>query len=197
VKRVRVLLGVLIGALALAGCSLVPTASSPQLIGHKHVPFGLLGKTIPGTKNGRVRFISQPVYIVDATGHLAPSSRIVPSPPVLESVLRQLIIGPTKIESFAGYTSALPKNLVLLSASFRGRIGYIDLASTLSKTSRSQEVLAVGQLVLTAHDVGVTLGIDVKGIEITVAGVTQSSPLPDGHSGIFVTTRDFRRLLNP
>ncbi len=195
-RRLRVLIALCLGALALAGCSLVPTTSSPQLIG-KHVPFGLLGKTIPGTNNGRVRFISQPVYIVDATGHLAPSSRIVPSPPVLESVLRQLIIGPTKIESFAGYTSALPKNLIVLSASFRGAVGYIDLATTLSDMPRSQEVLAIGQLVLTAKDVGVTRGIAIKGVEITVAGVVQDSPLPGGHKSILVTPQDFARLLNP
>lgn len=195
-RRVRVLLGLLLGAVALAGCSLVPTASSPQVIAPKGVPFGLLGKTIPGTNNGRVRFISQPVFIVDVTGHLSSSSRIVPSPPVLVSVLRQLIIGPTKIESFAGYTSALPKNLVLLSASFRAGIGYIDLASTLSKLPRGQEVLAVGQLVLTAKDVGVTLGIQVKGLEITVAGVTQRLPLPDGHEANLVTPQDFQRLSN-
>jgi hypothetical protein len=196
VKRARNLLGLFLVGLALAGCSLVPTSKSPQLIGPKQVKFGLLGKTIPGTNNGRVRFISQPVYIVDATGHLAPSSRIVPSPPVLESVLRQLIIGPTKIESFAGYTSALPKNLIILSASFRSRIGYIDLASTLSKLSRSQEVLAVGQIVLTSRDVGVTLGIQVKGVEITVAGVAQDSPIPGGREANLVTTQDFQRLLN-
>jgi hypothetical protein len=197
VRRLRILIALFLGAFALAGCTLVPTASSPQLIGHKHVPFGLLGKTIPGTKNGRVRFISQIVYIVDATGHLSASSRIVPAPPVLESVLRQLIIGPTKIESFAGYTSELPKNLVLLSASFRSGIGYIDLASSLSKLPRSQEVLAIGQLVLTAHDVGLTLDIKVRGIEFTVAGVTQSSPLPNGHNANFVKKQDFQSLLNP
>jgi len=177
VRRLRTLLGLVLGALALAGCTMVPTASSPQVIGPQHVPFGLLGKTIPGTNNGRVRFISQPVYIVDATGHLSSSSRIVPSPPVLASVLRQLIIGPTTIESGGGYTSALPKNLIILSASFRGEIGYIDLGSTLNKLPRGQEVLAVGQLVLTARDVGLTLGIQIKGVEITVAGVTQDLSL--------------------
>jgi spore germination protein GerM len=83
---------------------------------------------------------------------------------VLASVLRQLIIGPTKTESFAGYTSALPKTLVILSASFRSGVGYVDLASTLTKLPRSQEVLAVGQLVLTAKDVGVTLGIQLPAI---------------------------------
>ena len=196
-RKARVLLGLVLGALALAGCSLVPTASSPQVIGPRHVPFGLLGKTIPGTNNGRVRFITQPVYIVDATGHLSSTSRIVPSPPVLESVLRQLIIGPTKIESGLGYTSALPKDLIVLTASFRGGVGYIDLASTLSKMPRNQEVLAVGQLVLTAHDVGLTLGIEAKGVEITVAGVAQNSPLPGGHEAILVTNLDFQRLLNP
>jgi Sporulation and spore germination len=197
VKRVRGVLALVFGALALAGCSLVPTTSSPQLIGRSHVPFGLMGRIIPGTGNGRVRFITQPVFIVDATGHLAPSSRIVPAPPVLESVLRQLIIGPTKNETFAGYTSALPKNLLLLSASFRSGVGYIDLATTLSKMPRSQQVLAVGQLVLTAYDVGLTLGIQVKGVELTVAGVVQSSPIPGGHRATVVTKREAQRLLNP
>jgi hypothetical protein len=49
---------------------------------------------------------------------------------------------------------------------------------------------------LTAHDVGLTLDIQVKGVEINVAGVVQSSPLPGGHQANLVTTRDFQRLLN-
>jgi hypothetical protein len=195
-RRLRVLLALLVGAVALSGCTFVSTTPSPQTITPKNVPFGLLGRTIPGTNNGRVRFISQPVYIVDATGHLAPSSRIVPSPPSLESVLRQLIIGPTKIESFAGYTSALPKNLIVLSARFGGDVGYVDLATPLSKLPRGQEVLAVGQMVLTARDVGLTLDIGVKGIEITVAGVPQNLPIPGGHEERLVTPADFQHLSN-
>jgi len=196
VRRVRALAGLFLVALALAGCTLVPTSKAPQLIGPKQVGLGLLGKTIPGTNNGRVTFISQPIIIVDATGHLAALSRIVPAPPVLESVLRQLIIGPTKIESFAGYTSALPQSLNILSASFRSGVGYIDLGSSLSKLSRSQEILAVGQLVLTSRDVGITLGIAVRGVEINVAGVTQDSPIPGGRNAVLVTYADFQRLLN-
>ena len=191
-RRIRALIGGALGALLLSGCSLVPTATAPTLIARHHFPLGLLGKTIPGTNNGRVRFITQPVYIVDATGHLAPSSRIVPSPPVLATVLRQLIIGPTQIESFAGYTSALPKNLVLLSASIKGGIGYIDLASALTTLGRSKEVLAVGQLVLTARDAGAPLGI-----QITVGGRLQRSLLPSGARAQLVTPSDFSGLLNP
>jgi hypothetical protein len=192
---VRALAGLFLVALALAGCSLVPTSKTPQLIAPKQVGLNLLSKTIPGT-NSRVRFISVPVYIVDATGHLSASTRIVPTPPVLESVLRQLIIGPTKIESSAGYTSALPKTLIILSASFRGGIGYIDLGSSLSKLSRGQEVLAVGQIVLTSHVVGLTLGIADRGIEITVAGVAQDSPIPGGREANLVTNQDFQGLQN-
>jgi hypothetical protein len=193
---VRLILGLVVGAVALSGCTLVSTTPSPQKVSPKDVPFGLLGKTIPGTNNGRVVFISQPVYIVDVTGHLAPSSRIVPSPPVLESVLRQLIIGPTKLEAASGYTSALPKNLIILSANFRADIAYVDLATSLSKLPHDQETLAIGQMVLTARDVGYTLGIAVKGIEITVAGVPQDLPIPGGHEERLVTTEDFSSLLN-
>ena len=187
----RVLLGPIVGAVLLSGCSLVPTTSSPQKVNKKNVPFGLLGRTIPGTKNGRVVFKTQPVYIVDVSGHLSASSRIVPSPPVLASVLRQLILGPTRLEAKLGYTSALPKNLVLLSASLKAGIGYVDLASSLAKMSRAQEVLAVGQLVLTAHDVGAT-----RGLEISVAGEAEHSPLPNGQSRNLVRPRYFLSLEN-
>lgn len=190
-RPVRTLLFVAIAALALSSCSLVPTASSPDLIVRKQIPFSLLGSSIPGTNNGRVHFITQPVFIVDATGHLAPSSRIVPSPPVLATVLRQLILGPTQIEGFAGYTSALPKSLILLSASIKDGLGYIDIATPLSELRPSQEVLAVGQLVLTAHDVGAS-----SGIEITVGGRIQRSLLPTGVRSPIVTPKDYENLLN-
>lgn len=190
-KPLRLLGALAVGAVLLSGCSLVPTASRPELIGRSHVGLGLLGKNIPGTNNGRVRFSTQPVYIVDPTGHLGAASRIVPSPPVLASVLRQLVLGPTNIESGDGYSSALPRNLIVLSASIRDGIGYVDLASSLDTLPRAKEVLAVGQLVLTAHQVGAT-----KGIEITVGGVAALSPLPGGQKRTLVTPVDFQSLLN-
>jgi hypothetical protein len=191
-RRTTVLGALALSAMLLSGCTLVPTASQPQTISPSHVPFSLLNKTIPGTNNGHVHFKTQPVYIVDATGHLAPSSRIVASPVALDSVLRQLVIGPTKIEGLAGYTSALPKNLVILSAVLRNGIGDVDIATSFGSMPRRQQVLAIGQLVLTAHDVAG----DTQGIEISVAGVLQLSPLPDGHDVHLVTPGDFQRLLD-
>ena len=110
--RVRGVAALVLASVLLSSCTLVPTSKAPSRINPALVPLGLLSKTIPGTASGHVIFITQPVYIVDATGHLAPSSRIVPSPPTLSSVLRELILGPTDIEVATGYTSALPNNSI-------------------------------------------------------------------------------------
>jgi hypothetical protein len=191
VKRWSIVLVMLVGGIALSSCTLVATNSAPVRINTSAVPFGLLSPTIPGTNGARVRFSRQPVYFVDATDNLAPSSRIVPYPPVLSTVVEQLILGPTDIERSAGYSSDLPKKLVLLSANVRGEIGYVNFATPLSGLSREQQVLAVGQLVLTAYDVGATQGIVVK-----VAGVTQSLLTPDGQHTSLATPRGFETLLD-
>ena len=51
-------------------------------------------------------------------------------------------------------------------------------------------------MVLTSHVVGLTLGIADRGIEITVAGVAQDSPIPGGREANLVTNQDFQNLLN-
>jgi Sporulation and spore germination len=191
-RTLRTVIGLAAGAVALSGCSLIATSSSPQVLNPHPVPFGLLGKTIPGTVNGRVRFITQPVYIVDATGHLSQVSRIVPSPPTLASVLRQLVLGPTDIETLTGFTSALPKDTIVYQAFVKAHVGYIDLARPLSSLAHGPEVLAIGQLVFTAHYVGAT-----RGIEVQVGGVAQPLLLPNGDTKTLVTEADYQSLLNP
>jgi hypothetical protein len=191
VKILRPLLLLGATALVLSSCTLVGTNANPGHISRSNFPYGLLNKTIPETGGARVRFVTQPVYIIDATGHLAPSSRIVPSPPTLKSVVGQLLLGPSAIESSAGYTSALPKDLVLVSATVKNRIGYINFATPLNTLSMSNQLLAVGQLVLTAHDEGAT-----KGIVILVAGVSQRLLTPSGERVTLVSRSDFTSLLN-
>src|ERR1019366_6280774 len=106
---------------------------------------------------------------------LAPSSRIVPSPPGLSTVIQQLLLGPSAIEKSAGYRSALPKDEVLVSAVLRAKVGYINFAEPFTALSRVQQLLAVGELVLTADAAGATNGIVVQ-----VAGVTQRLLMPNG-----------------
>lgn len=189
--KIRVVLLFVVGALVLSGCTLVAPNSAPIRV--KTVPFSLLSPTIPGTNHARVRFITQPVYIVDAAGDLAPSSRIVPEPPALATVVEQLLLGPTNIEKAAGFTSALPKSLVVISAKIGAStgVGVINFATSLNKLAPKQELLAIGQLVLTAYVVGAK-----RGLEIRVAGVTQNVLLPNGKHATLVTPGDFQSLLN-
>lgn len=191
-KSLRVTLLIGLVALVLSSCTLISPNATPQVIPRTFSrSLGLLNKTIPGTNHARVRFITQPVYIVDATRHLAPSSRIVPSPPGLSTVIQQLLLGPSAIEKSAGYSSALPKNEVLVSAVLRAKVGYINFATPLGALSRTQQLLAAGELVLTANDAGATAGIVIK-----VAGVTQKLLMPNGQSATLVTVKNFDVLLN-
>ena len=178
-------------AVALAGCTLVPTTKEPATIPPRAVPLGLLGHTIPDTNNGHVVFITQPVYIVDATGHLSASSRIVPRPPTLLSVLRELVLGPTAIETEGGYTSALPANLTILQAVIVHHMGYIELAQPFTGLHRHRVEMIMGQLTLTAFAVGAT-----SGVKMFVNGTPLRVPRPSGPSVLIATVRDYQSLLN-
>jgi hypothetical protein len=191
-NRIRTFLWLILSAVVLSSCTLIPTSAKPVAIPVSQGLSGLLGRTIPGTSNGRVRFITQPVYIVDATGHLAPSSRIVTAPVSLTSVLDQDIVGPTKIERSAGYTSDLPSGLLVLQATVKNKVAYIDVSESLATLSRSKEVLAVGQLVFTAYYAGAT-----NGIEISVAGTVRKSLLPNHTLVAIATAKDCEILLEP
>lgn len=191
-NKLRLLLLLSLGSILLSSCTLVATNPAPAHVAKSNVPLGLLNKTIPGTNGGRVQFVTKPVYIVDASGHLAPSSRLVPSPANLRSIVGQLLLGPSIIEASAGYTSALPLTLTLLTASVRNDIGYINAATSLDTLSVSQQLLAVGQLVLTAYDVGAT-----KGIVVEADGVPQLLLMPNGQRLELASKSDFQSLLNP
>ncbi|MHB1906179.1 MAG: GerMN domain-containing protein [Acidimicrobiales bacterium] len=184
-------LGVAVAALSLAGCGLITPAAGPTSTPPSRVGFSLLSPTIPGTNHARVRFETEPIFIVDAAGHLSPTSRIVPSPPSIATVVGQLLAGPTAIERSAGFTSALPSDLVLIAATVRRHIGYVDLSGSLTHLPRPQELLAIGQLVLTAAYVGAT-----QGLQISLAGAIQSLPLPSGGHASVLTVAEYAGLLN-
>lgn len=180
-----------LAALALSGCTYIAPARTPGAIAKRDVPFGLLRRYIPGTNHARVRFVTQPIYLLDAGFHLVPSSRIVPTPIRLTSVVDQLLSGPSAIESSAGYTSALPKNLVLVSAKIDHHVGVINLGNHLNRLPLTQQIRAEGQLVMTAVAAGAT-----RGLIIEVADVRQSMPIPGGGHARFLTSSQFQGLLN-
>ena len=118
----------------------------------------------------------------------------MPSPPALATVIEQLLLGPTAIETSAGYTSALPEVARAgLGQACNDEIGYVELrARSLSTLSREKQILAMGQLVLTAYEVGANRGDrDSK---------WRASPrrccCPMARRTTLATPRDFHSLLN-
>ena len=67
----------------------------------------------------------------------------------------------------------------------------MNFATGLSSLSREQQVLAVGQLVLTSYDIGAT-----QGIVIRVAGVAGRVLTPIGTRTTLATPRAFESLLD-
>jgi len=107
-------------------------------------------------------------------------------------VLGQLILGPTAIEKSAGYRSALPAGLIVLQATVKNDIAYIDLSKALSTLSHQRQILATGQLMLSVDGVDST-----NRMQISVSGVVQASLLANGKRARIVTPADCRNLLNP
>lgn len=190
-KTLRHVSLIALAALTLSACTFIGATSEPQMLRKGDVSFDLLHPYIPQTNHARVRFVTQPIYLLDAGNHLVPSSRIVPSTGKLDSILRQLLLGPSAIELSAGYSSALPPSLVLVSATLEHGVGIINLGNHLSKLPLTQEIRAEGQFVLTATAAGAT-----RGVIIEVADTRQILPLPSGKRVSFLTSAEFAGLLN-
>ena len=181
-----------LGALALAGCSFVAPNAAPTHIASSKVPFGLLNKTIPGTNHARVRF-NRPSRSTSSTstGHLAPSSRIVPSPPALATVIEQLLLGPTAIESVGRLQLGAAENAGAGLGQRAPRRGLLELRDVPRRPLAPKQMLAIGQLAFTGADAGAPKGIVVK-----VAGVIQELVLPNGRRSTIASDVDFESLLN-
>ena len=80
---------------------------------------------------------------------------------------------------------------MILQATVKNHVGIIAIDAPLTALPTRQQLLALGQLAMTANGVGAT-----KGIEITVAGVAQPSLLPSGETATIITASDYRSLLN-
>lgn len=190
-KQLRRALLVAASALVLGACTYIGPNHTPIAVAKRDVGYGLMHRYIPGTVRGRVQFVTQPIYLLDAGNHLVPSSRIVPSPVRLDSVLQQLILGPSAIESSAGYTSSLPKGVVLISAKLRNGIAVINFGTRLNGLATTQLLRAEGQLVLTATAANAT-----RGVIIEVAEVRQVLPIPSGRNVSLLTSAEFQSMLN-
>ncbi len=174
----RAVICVLTAVLALAACG-VPVQSAPDPIEPGSVPSQLRegGRTAspqPSTTTGRsalqINFVrnDQLVSIRREAPTGAPAAR-------LEIVIQDLIAGPTETEQANGITTALPPNLNLTIAELSGTRVVLELSGETEGRSATENVLAVGQIVLS-----VTALPSVDEVTFSRGGVPVEALLADG-----------------
>jgi spore germination protein GerM len=148
VKIARYLLVIL---LVVAGCG-VPTQTAPVPIDREAIPSPLRDPTTPppaapsatpGRSSVQVNFVR--------TDKLVSRLREAPAPDSsdrLALVIQSLLAGPSDTEQAAGITTALPPDLGLRVVDVQGSRVILELSGETDGRSATENVLAVGQIVL-------------------------------------------------
>ena len=188
-RKLRVILGLFLGAVLLSSCSLIPQSKGPVTVAKEKVPFGLLDKNIPGT-NTSVQFTQTPVYLVRA-GRLVVSNRVVTSPVQVVDALNQLLLRVSEKESAAHLRTAIPRGLQILQVSVLNGVARVNLAASISAFNLLENSVAVGQVVLTAQAAGAR-----SGVVFAIEGVSQDAMVPSGKTVPRVYGYLYSRLVN-
>ena len=143
-------------------------------IGHDQLPVGLQ----PGATTGTVPTESERVtlWLVDGD-RLVPVRHNVQAPASVASITDALLAGPTDSEQRRGLRSALPDPGVVVGGSSSRGLATVGLNDSFSEISPEDQLLAVGQFVLTLTDAA-----GVGGVEFEIADEPVAVPLPSGES---------------
>lgn len=169
------ILGSLLAIFVLAGCG-IEAEEEPRAL-RVGIPEDRLSID-EGTPDPPVE-IATSIYLVSDSGQLRPSVRQIgasqqPSTR-LASALERLIDGPVAREAEDGLRSAVPSTTDVLGVTIDGATAVVDLSSEFASIGGEQEVLAVGQVVLT-----VTTFPGVRRVLLRLDGRPTDLPLPDG-----------------
>lgn len=174
-------------AVLVAACG-VPTDREARRIPADELPFGL-GATDLATTSTAAPPDTVPVETLRDRAvdvHTVIAGRLVSTPVTLDApaTLDDVIALVESPPSDAPGRSVLRPGDVLASRR-DGSVVTVELLDTVLELPTSEQVLAVGQLVLTLTSIA---GID--GVAFTVAGADAAVPLPDGSAGEGPITRD-------
>jgi spore germination protein GerM len=173
----RAVLGVLAAVVVLAGCG-VPVQDDPVPINPGAVPSQLRESTQPATPQPsatgksalRISFVRNDQLV--SLRREAPAGSAADR---LQAVLDDLLAGPTAVEQANGVTTALPPDVTLKVAEVRGTRVVLELSGDTEGRSATENVLAVGQIVLS-----VTALPSVGEVTFSRDGVPVEALLADG-----------------
>jgi spore germination protein GerM len=148
-RRLTVVAVSTVFALTGAGCG-INTDDTPHRADPADVPFGLLNTalttsptpSVPATEPASVYFVRD--------DHLVPLTRRVASPASANKRLMSLARGPDQAESAGGIRTALPSGDLIGNVRQGGGAVQIELTATLGDLSPEEQLLLIGQIVLTA-----------------------------------------------
>jgi len=189
----RALLALALVASLLAACG-IPTSDQASVVAKKDIPLRLLSPKVPPSSTSSTLPSSgtvQPIYFIDDAKQLVEVPRTVAAPTDLELVLNALLRGPSATQTALGLSTALPPNLRIRSTTAVNDVIIIRLNKAFTSISGDDQILAVGQLVLTA-----TRQPGVTKISFVVAGAVVPVPIDSGASTTApVTAGDYSTLL--
>lgn len=142
-RRSAVILVVTLTAVALSACG-VPTEDTARHI--DATPRTVTASATPATAESGPA--TEKLFLV-RNGTLVTVIRRLPAEASPQSLVEDLLAGPTAAESDDGITSALLGYLTVPTVEIRDGIATIELAAATIDTGRNDDVLAFGQLVCT------------------------------------------------
>lgn len=188
---------VALGALAavVSACGL-PTDTRARPVEQAKLPPLLAAPTgtaaEPSTSLAGTIHTAYAVWYIGA-GQLVPAERMLELGAPYAELIEVLAAGPTEEETTTeGWRSVVAAGTVV-GVSLSGGVATIDLAPTFSEVAAADQILGVGQLVLT-----ITEYPGIGQVRLTIGGEPIKIPLPDGTQvGRDVARDDFLALTTP
>lgn len=175
-------------ALAATGCG-VPTDAQARALDPSAAPYQVVTRQRTAPPTGTFRIV---VYLV-RDGALLPVPRRVPSSPTPEQVLAALAAGPTPTEQAEGVSTGLPVDGDISLSGLEGTTATVSVPAAAGTSSRSDAVLAFGQVVLS-----LTALPTVNGVLFQQDGNALQVPRSDGSLSTGPLVRlDYRDLIDP
>jgi len=182
--------GSAIALLALCACGF-PAESEADAVPDDAVPEALRPSDTVAASTPATSVALDIWFVIDE--HLENVRHRVPAPASATAVVENLLAGPTDAEQRRALRSAIPDPSVVLSTSAAGGIADVDLAPEFADIPAQDQVLALGQLVLTLTDLR-----GLGRVHFTLDGAEIPVPLPSGRSSEDSVSRDdFIALTSP
>lgn len=184
-------LAALIALLAAAsGCG-VPDQPDAQPLSREEIPQGLHPSDttveVPPAQEASID-----VWFVRDDRLVVTAHRVV-APAVAQTALAEVLAGPTEAEQGQALRSAIPDPSAVVNVEVGAGTAIVELSDSFGEIPAADQVLAVGQLVLTLTDLR-----GIGQVRFVVGGDEIAVPLPDGDTSTGPVSRDdFLALAGP